>query len=383
MGKKILIFSSAYLPLVGGAEIAVKEITDRISDFSFDMITPKIKWGLANFEKIGNINVYRAGFGCGKLDKLFFPLSGFFKALLLNKKNNYLLIWSIMASYAGFAALFFKTFYKKMPFLLTLQEGDDEKDILRKVGVFYFLWRKIFEKADVIQAISQYLKDFSKRHGAKCEIKVIPNGVDWRNFSRDIENEELNALRNKLRIKNEEFVIITVSRLVKKNAIEDILKAVADPRMQSIDYKLLIIGTGELEKRLKNLVADLGLQDKVNFLGFVDYQDLPKYFKISNVFVRPSLSEGLGNAFLEAMAAGLPVIATPVGGIPDFLRDGQTGLFCKVGDPKSIVEKFIEIYQNQDLKNKLIENGKKLVKEKYDWEKITIVMEDLFNTLIR
>ena len=69
--KKVLIFSTAYLPLIGGAEIAVKEITKRLPDWQFDLITAKIKPGLSKFEKIGNINVYRIGFGLGFFDKYY------------------------------------------------------------------------------------------------------------------------------------------------------------------------------------------------------------------------------------------------------------------------------------------------------------------------
>jgi len=85
---------------------------------------------------------------------------------------------------------------------------------------------------------------------------------------------------------------------------------------------------------------------------------------LADVFVRPSLSEGLGNVFLEAMAAGLPIIGTPVGGILDFLKDGETGLFCRIKNPKSIAEKIKEILSDDRLREKLIQNGQKLAEEK-------------------
>ncbi len=381
--KKILIFSTAYFPLVGGAEIAVKEITNRIEGFDFDLITPRIKRGLLNYEEVGNIKVYRVGFGWEKIDKLIFPVLGFFKALMLSRDIEYSLIWSIMASYAGFAALFFKMKHEEMPFLLTLQEGDDEKDILDRVGVFYFLWRKIFERADFIQVISNYLADFAKRHGAKSEIAVIPNGVDLNLFFKEIDEKEILKLKNDLGIKKDDFVIITASRLVKKNGIEDLIKAVSSYKLQAISYKLLILGVGDLEAKLKRLAQDLKIEGKVQFIGLVDYKNLPKYLKISNLFIRPSLSEGLGNAFLEAMAAGIPIIGTPVGGIPDFLIDKGTGLFCEVQNSDDLAEKISIIYKDPVLVNRLTQNGRNLVLRNYSWNKIASQMFLIFLNLTK
>ena len=125
--KKILIFSTAYLPLVGGAEIAVKELTDRLAGFpaqgaclparqepvsgwDFELITARIKRQLTAQEKIGRVMVYRVGLGY-KLDKFLLPILGLIKAIKLNGRNNYQIIWSIMASQASVAAGFFKKFF--------------------------------------------------------------------------------------------------------------------------------------------------------------------------------------------------------------------------------------------------------------------------------
>ena len=100
--KRVLIFSLAYIPFVSGAELAVKEITDRINDLDFDLITLRFDRKWAKKEKIGNVNIHRIGGG-----ELFFPFFAFWKARKFYKKNGYDLGWSIMANRAGFAALFF------------------------------------------------------------------------------------------------------------------------------------------------------------------------------------------------------------------------------------------------------------------------------------
>ncbi|MEK7596328.1 MAG: glycosyltransferase family 4 protein [Patescibacteria group bacterium] len=364
----IIIFSTAYFPFVGGAEIAVKEITDRINNFQFDMITARLDGKLPKFEKIGNVSVHRVGFGIPMLDKYLLPLLGCFKAGNLHKKNHYRVLWSIMASYSGFGALFFKILHSKIPFVLTLQEGDSEEHILKRVGVFYPFWKKIFKKADRVQTISNYLADFAKRHGAVCPIEVVPNGVDIRKFKMQ---------KSKIKIKNESL-LITTSRLVEKNAVGDIIEAM---RYLPANVKLLILGAGPLEKDLKSKTKNLKLENKVIFLGHVDHQETAEYLKISDVFIRPSLSEGMGNSFIEAMAAGLPVIATPVGGIVDFLKDGKTGLFCEIRNPKSIAEKVGILLEDSQLRQKIILNARKLVFEKYDWNKISSRINGLFTKI--
>ncbi|MBU4223613.1 glycosyltransferase family 4 protein [Patescibacteria group bacterium] len=389
MPKKILIFSIAYYPFVGGAEVTVKEITDRLvplggDGFQFDMITLHLdkkparrRGGSPKFEKIGNINVYRIG-GI----KLLFPFFAFLKARELHKKNLYDLTWSMMAAYAGFAALFFKLFHPKIPYLLTLQEGDPIDYIKKKVRFVYPIFKKIFIKADHIQAISNYLADWAKQMGAKCQIEVVPNGVDIKQFSIFNFQFSKNDLKKKLNIKDDEKIIITTSRLVEKNGIGDLIGAIDIlANRNKLPVKLLICGEGELEEKLKFQVINYKLQEKVLFLGQVSHNDLPRYLWISDVFCRPSLSEGLGNSFLEAMAAGVPVVATPVGGIPDFLKDGETGLFCEVNNPRSIAEK-VKIYlENNELRGKIIANAQKMVSEKYDWNLIASKMRNIFHKL--
>ncbi|MBU2472946.1 glycosyltransferase family 4 protein, partial [Patescibacteria group bacterium] len=370
--KKVLIFSTAYLPLVGGAEIAVDEITKRLPNWQFDLITAKIQSDLKKEEKINNVNIYRIGFGMN-IDKYFLPFLGLWKAKQLEKKNKYNLTWSIMASYGGFLGLRFKKKYPNKKWLLTLQEGDSPEYILKRVGIFKKWFYQIFEKADYIQAISLFLYNWAMDNGAK-KGEIVPNGVDIDKFKKVNSGD----LRKKLNIKEKEKIILTVSRLVKKNGINDLIKA---GQYLDFPFKILIIGKGPDEKELKRLAKKLGLQDKIIFIGHIKYGELPKYYALADVFVRSSLSEGLGNVFLEAMTAGLAIIGTKVGGISDFLKDGETGLFCKIRNPKSIAQKIKEIFDNPSLRKNLAKNGLELVKEKYSWDKISLKMEKIFKKL--
>jgi glycosyltransferase involved in cell wall biosynthesis len=384
--------------MIGGAELAVKEITDRISDCEFDLICARLRRDLEpamrflfsavkKQEKIGRINVYRVGFG-SKIDKLLLPLFGFLKARKIYKKLQVpspkfqVVLWGLMASWGSAAAWFFKIFYPRVPFLLTLQEGDAERSVS---GGRRFLinmgWRLILAKADFVQVISNYLAKMAKKYGYRGEIEVVPNGVDLKMYNVSYIKHNGEKIKSRLKISSNDKIIITVSRLVEKNGIGDLIEAINQFSIFNFQFsiKLLILGGGPLEKSLKFKVSSSKLQDKVLFLGDILNEEVPKYLAIADVFVRPSLSEGLGTAFLEAMAAGVPIVATPVGGIPDFLKDGETGLFCKVKNPKSIAEKMRMLLENDELRSRIITNARKMVEEKYDWNIIASKMAEIFD----
>ena len=391
MKSRILIFSVAYEPLVGGAEIAVRNITDRLLDYEFDLITCRLDHELTTQEKIGNVNVYRVGFGT-RLGRYLYPVFAFRLASKLHKQNPYHIVWAIMAAYASAAALLFLRRNPQVKFLLTLQEGDPISHIHRRVRAFRRSWQQIFKRADYVQAISNYLADWARAEGAVCPVEVVPNGVALENFQFPISNFQKNLK-----------IIITTSRLVRKNGLDILIKAItviASEAKQSLEHgiasspdlgrdprndrniKLVIIGSGPEERNLKTLAKKLQVNDVVEFLGDVSPNEIPKYLLQADIFVRASRSEGLGISFLEAMAAGVPVIATPVGGIPDFLKDRETGLFSKPEDPKDLSEKIKELLEDEELRKKLAYNARSLVEQDYDWNKIALRYESIIHHLI-
>jgi glycosyltransferase involved in cell wall biosynthesis len=371
---KVLIFSLAYLPFVGGAEIAIKEITDRLTDIEFDMITVNLDGKQKEFEQIGNIKIYRVG--RGRLAKYLFPFLALEKAKNLNQQNNYKIIWAMMANQAGLAALKFKKVFPQTKYFLTLQEGDSLKRIWSRTWFMRSTYKDIYRRADYIQAISYFLANRAKKYGYQGKIEVIPNGVDLSYFSKDFSDQEKEALRLKLGLLATDKVLITTSRLVYKNGIDVLIKAVKD-----LSVKALIIGSGKLEIRLKSLAQEIGVRDKILFLGYISQRDLPPYLKISDIFIRPSRSEGLGSAFLEAMASGLPVIGTKVGGIPDFLKDGENGLFCEVNNPSDLANKISLLLSDDNLRQKLVTTGQQLALQDYGWQKISQEMRVIFYQL--
>lgn len=373
---RVLLFTTAYKPLVGGSEIAIEQIARRLPDIYFDIVTPRLKTGLAWTEFSGNVRIYRIGIGW-PLDKWLFPVTGFLKAVWLSRKQTYSVIHAYQASYAAGAAWLANLFFPAIPFLLTLQEG---KDLGRQNFFVRFFRKLIILRADSATVISEYLWRYITGVRESIPVRRIPNGVDGELFSNRLSPGARAAFRARLGIGPDAHVVVSASRMVEKNGLDNLIRAFALVNAEH-PAVLLLAGDGPLRHQLTRLVEQLGIREQVVFAGSVRYQNLPEYLAASDVFVRPSLSEGLGNAFLEAMAAGLPVIGSPVGGIVDFLRDGQTGLFCDPSDPADIALKMNTVLKDPELRQRLIDGGQAVVLRHYSWDSVARDMGDVYNGL--
>ncbi len=394
--KRILIFSMTYNPFVGGAEVAIKEITDRISkkEIEFHMVTLRFNKALPKVEQVGNVLVHRVGVSFNNitindthklsfyfLKILFVPLS-MLKAISLNKMYHYDKLWAMM-SYMLFPIVLMRLLGVHIPYILTLQEGDPYKHVFRRfrISLFKPLLTSGFRHAKTVQAISTYIAKWGVAMGSANPI-VIPNGVDIKLFSKKYSNRELETLKQKLEKKINSIFLITTSRLVKKNGIDSVIKSLS---YLPENISFIVLGSGPEEKRLKEIALEEGVMSRVRFLGNIEQKDIPKYLKISDIFIRPSLSEGMGNSFVEAMAASIPIIGTQEGGIADFLYDPDknpdikpTGLAVGVNDPEAIAKAVLRYSSDVLLRREVIDNAKALVEARYDWKIIVPAMRSKF-----
>ncbi|KKS59102.1 MAG: Glycosyltransferase [Candidatus Nomurabacteria bacterium GW2011_GWA2_42_41] len=367
--KRVLILSLNYYPrFIGGAEVAIKEITDRIgsSDIEFHMVTLRFDASLPKVERVGNVLVHRIGFAKKypdiadlkrfplHLNKILFQFLATCEALHLHKKYHYDCIWAMMAHSAGVPAALFKMWNPQVPYLLTLQEGDPIDHIKRTMRFVYPIFARAFTRADIVQVISTFLGRWARDMGFVGPLEVVPNAVDTKHFSDEYTVEQLFALKQKLGKSSDDIFLITTSRLVAKNAVDDIIRAL---KLLPKEIKFLVLGIGPDETMLRSLARDSGVEDRVKFLGQISHNEMPVYLKVSDIFIRPSLSEGMGNSFIEAMAAGVPIIATQEGGISDFLFDPEknpecepTGLAVPVRDPEAIARQVKRLVEDQALR---------------------------------
>jgi len=399
--KKILIFSLAYYPnFVGGAEVAIKEITDRISpeEIEFHLLTLRFDSRLPKEEKIGNVFVHRIGFtrsGVSIEDLKKFPLflnkywfqgaTALFAARL-HRRYHFDGIWAMMAHSCGIPAGIFKTIHPEVPYLLTLQEGDPIEHIERVARPAWFFFKRGFTKADKLQAISTFLLAWGRRMGFAREGVVIPNGVDATRFATALPPDEIAATREEIGKQPGDAWLVTTSRLVHKNAVDDVIRALT---LLPERVKFLVIGTGTDERLLTALASEQGVVERVHFLGYRESAALPCYLHSCDIFIRPSRSEGMGISFVEAMAAGLPVIATQEGGISDFLFDAKrnpseptTGWAVDKNSPEQIAAAVEDILAHPEQVARVTATAKQMAFAKYDWDLVASQMRDLFDRLL-
>jgi glycosyltransferase involved in cell wall biosynthesis len=389
---KILIISMAYFPrFVGGAEVALKELTDRLGDeFEFHMVTLRYDSTLPRVSMEGNVLVHRIGFSTKNpsladlrklplhLNKYLFQPLAFLKGWSLHRTHRYAAVWAMMAHSAGIPGSLLTIADPRLPMLLSLQEGDTPEHIARKARPSLFLFGMAFRRARIIQPLSLFLAEWAKSRGGR-DVRVVPNGVELARFGKPLAPSRRSELRTRMKAKEDEHLLMTVSRLVPKNGIDLVIEALTllPPRV-----KFAVLGDGPERAYLTELAAMRGVSDRVTFLGEIQNADIHQYLSAADSFVRASRSEGQGISFIEAMAAGLPTIGTNVGGIPDFLKDGETGYLIEPESPEAVASAVRRVIEQPIEANAIAEGGKRLVNEQYGWDLIAKHMGAILKELL-
>lgn len=384
--KRVLIFSTAYFPHVGGAEVAIKEITERLTpEYEFDLICARYS-KLPAQERVGVVNVYRVGWGIRLLDKLIAPLWGAFLALSLDRKQHYTVYWAMMVTYGSGGAYIANLlrFWKSTPIILTLQEGDSMEYLRTKwLGLLGLSWRLALSYSSAVTVISSYLAEVARSFGYKGNSVLVPNGVDSERFSVQHSDEECAHMKKNLGKKEGDVFVVTTSRLVHKNAVDDGIRALT---YLPENVSFLIYGSGPDEDTLKALARKLGVEKRARFMGHIGHEEMPLMLSACDIFLRPSRSEGMGNSFIEAMAAGLPVVATQEGGIADFLYDAKrdrdketTGWAVDKDSPEQIAKAIQDIMKNPEVVKKVTHTARALIREKYDWGLVAHQMKSVLD----
>ncbi len=364
MKKSVLVLTTFYKPFIGGAEVFTEEITRRLGeDFNFIIFTARHSRLLPKKEVINSAAVYRLGFGF-RYDKFLFP----FLALIKSYSADFNFSYAIMASYAAAAAFLIKVFRKKA-YILSLQSGTlDMPEYKKIINFFYPFYKLIHTKASFAHVISNALKERAEKLGVPSgKIFHIPSGIDLNNFKI-------------LGIKRNYWQIIAVANFKKVKGLEYLLQAMPIIIKKFPDVRLALIGDGEERANLKNLVDILRLKNNVQFLGKINHEKLPHILNSSSIFIGPSLAEGLGIAFLEAMACGTVVVGTKVGGICDIIDNNYNGLLIEPSNYKNIANSVLYLLENKAVLESLRSNALKFVR-KYNWDDISVSIKLLLEKM--
>ena len=232
-------------------------------------------------------------------------------------------------------------------------------------GYFKLRSRKIFDTwGDKVIAISDAVAGHLKNDlgVADGRIRLIYSGVDIVRFAHTYSETDKYEIRNISGLNNSP-VIGSIGRLSKVKGQKYLIQAMAEIISGGREAQCLIVGDGEDKSELEKLAVDLNIRDHVHFLSSTI--DTPKLLSVIDIFVFPSVKEGLGIALLEAMAAGKACVASGIGGISDIIKDSSCGILAPVGDVGAIARSVEKLLDNKALQQEMGRNARNLVNEKF------------------
>lgn len=380
---RIIFFNYEYPPLGGGAANATAYIFReyaKIPELEIDLVTSSVDENY-HLEKIGErIRIHRLPIGKNEKnlhfqsqkDLLVYAWRAFWFSRKLIKGGQYDLSHSFFTVPCGFLSLLLKWQYK-LPFVISLR-GSDVPGYSERFRAIYGLLRPlirlIWSNAASVVSNSQGLKILALKSSPKQEIGVIFNGIAIDEFRPISEGSPENGF----------FTVLCVSRITERKGIKYLIEAVAQLVPKYPNVKLQIAGEGDKLEELEKETRDRDLRDKVEFLGRVAHADLVKIYQGADVFVLPSLNEGMSNTMLEALSSGLPLVATDTGGTKELLNDGENGFIVKMKDADDIADKIEKLILNPDLKKKMGEASRQKA-EGMSWEKVAKQYYELYKSL--
>jgi glycosyltransferase involved in cell wall biosynthesis len=354
---KILMINFEFPPIGGGSGNAnfylLKEFS-KYSNLKIDLITANQirKNKIEDFSK--NIKIHKIGIKKEDLhhwkatEMAEWCIKSYFYIKQLLKENKYDLCFCWNGWPPGFLGYLFR---KKVPYMIALRGHDVPGYEIRFKNLEKFflknLSKKVWENAKIVTSNSDKLKELA-RETSNVPIKVIYNGIDTKEFKPKSKKLE------------KKIVLITTGRLGQRKGHIYLIKA-----LQKIDgFKLIVIGDGIEKEKLVSESKGLDIELK----GYVKHEELPKELQKADAFISTALVEGMSNSTLEAMACGLPIITTDVGGAKELINGNGT-IISKTQDINSIVQ-VLNKYKNSPklLKKQGIQSRK--IAEKMSWENV-------------
>jgi glycosyltransferase involved in cell wall biosynthesis len=241
--------------------------------------------------------------------------------------------------------------------------------------------KTVLKDADRILTVSKETLKYVLRLGAdKKTTSVLYNGVDTNCFCL-IEKKES---RKKLGLPVNRKIIFSVRRLVYKNGIDTLIESVKLVSKNYPDILFVVAGKGPNKGLIENRIEELGIENNIKLTGFVSDELLPQYYNAADYFILPSASgEGLPLVLFEAMACGLPVIATTVGGTPEIVDNMKNGVLIPPRDPEAMAHSLSDLLENKELTAVIGKEGQKKIRESFSWDENVRQLKEVYSEILR
>ena len=237
--------------------------------------------------------------------------------------------------------------------------------------IFYFIEKAMVKYTDKIITMNKEDYNFAIKmtKNTKCEVNFVHGvGIDFSKYNKITDDLVINQVKNKFDISKNDFILLCISEFIKR---KNIVQAIKSMNNTPENCKLIILGDGKLKNNLKAITKRYSLEKKIIFLGH--RKNVNEILSITNVLILTSLLEGLPRSIMEAMAIGLPIIATNTKGNIDLVENKKNGFIVEIGDYIETNKKILELYNNRELVKLMGYESKKRIK-KYD---IKFVLDEM------
>lgn len=378
---RLLFINYEFPPLGGGAGQANARIAREMATMGHDVVVLTSAYrGLPREEELNGFRIVRIPTlrfrqeKCGVIEMAVFMLSSIFFGVRLARKFRPHVSISFFSIPSGPAAWAIKKICS-IPYIVSLRGGDVPGFMPQQLWFYHrvtaHLIRFIWKGAHAVVANSEGLKTLALRTARDLAIEMIPNGVDVDFFSqrgeRPLPPEAMRAFFEK---EKATVRLLSVGRFSSQKAIDQLLIAFA--RLKEIvarPVQLWIVGDGPQRRLLERMIIDFSLEDSVFLMGWRDRDTLRTFYSTADCFVLPSLDEGMPNALLEAMAAGLPIVATHVAGSSELVTQGVNGLLVPPGAPQELAEALISVVTDDTLRARMATASREKVMG-YNWREV-------------
>jgi glycosyltransferase involved in cell wall biosynthesis len=360
---RILIINSEYPPVGGGASTASGNIARILAEEGHEVVVLTTRYNQLPKDSLENgVRVLRGPSRRSHKERStaweqgWFIVLGALRALPLMFRWRPQITLAFFGAPSGIIALFLH-FIFGVPYIISLRGGDVPG--FRSYDFWLYHWlitpllKVVWSHAEAVVANSQGLRQLAMDFYSQVEIGMIPNGVDIHQFKLTEHTWQPPHM-------------VTVGRLVHQKGLDLLFEALSG--INQHPWKLTIVGAGPRRQILGEMVKKMGIAANVNFVGWKDNEELPPYYQAASIFVLPSRNEGMPNAMLEAMASGLPVVASDISGNQELVLEGQTGFLVPSESPAELRQALMRLMGDEELCCRMGAAGRKMAESAYSWE---------------